>query len=114
DAVLGEEGASRAGTSGTRWVIDPLDGTVNYLYGHPSGWSVSIAVEDEDGSRVGVVHDPMRGETFTATRAGGAFLNGAAITLTTVSELASALIGTGFAYRAEARAAQATTVARLL
>ena len=60
DGLLGEEGAAREGTSGLRWVLDPLDGTVNYLYDLP-GWSVSVAVEDTDGALVAVVHAPTVG-----------------------------------------------------
>ena len=76
DGLLGEEGqAQRRGTSGLRWVVDPLDGTVNFLYGIPT-WCVSIACEDDAGSLVGVVHDPSRDETFVAVRGGGATCNG--------------------------------------
>ena len=75
DGFLGEEGASVEGTSGIRWVIDPLDGTVNYLYGLPA-WSVSIAAERTARRVVGVVAAPMRGETFQAVLGGGAYANG--------------------------------------
>src|SRR4051794_4164550 len=75
DGILGEEAGEEAGTSGIRWVVDPLDGTVNYLFGLPS-WAVSIACEDGDGLLAGVVHDPLAGETFTAARGTGAALNG--------------------------------------
>lgn len=71
DGLLGEEGAASAGTSGVRWVIDPLDGTVNYLYGLPT-WAVSIAAEQDGETVVGVVAIPMRGETYRAVRGGGA------------------------------------------
>ena len=77
DGMIGEEGAARDGTSGLRWVVDPLDGTTNYLYGLP-GWGVSIAAEDADGVVAGVVVDAVRGEVYTATRGGGAFRDGVA------------------------------------
>ncbi len=77
DAILGEEGGGTAGGSGLRWVIDPLDGTTNYLYGYPA-WAVSIAVQDDEGWMVGVVYDPTRDELFAAGRGAGATLNGAA------------------------------------
>ncbi len=69
DGVLGEEGGDRAGTSAVRWIVDPLDGTVNFLFGIPQ-WAVSIACEDETGMLVGVVYDPMRDELFSAERGG--------------------------------------------
>src|SRR3982751_6271208 len=69
DAIMGEEGADRPGTSGLRWVVDPLDGTVNFLFGIPQ-WCVSIAVEDEHGAVAGVVFDAMRDELWGATRDG--------------------------------------------
>ena len=72
---MGEEGDDRPGTSGLRWVVDPLDGTVNFLYGIPQ-WCVSIAVEDAGGGVAGVVYDAMRDETWTATRSGPPALNG--------------------------------------
>ena len=76
DGILGEEGAGSPGTSGIRWVIDPIDGTVNYLYGIPQ-WAVSIGVEDEAGTVVGVVFDPSKSELWQAVRGGGSVLNGA-------------------------------------
>ncbi|MGE3141171.1 MAG: inositol monophosphatase family protein, partial [Thermoleophilia bacterium] len=73
DGVLAEEGGGGEGASGITWVVDPLDGTTNYLWGLPQ-WCVSIAATDADGGLVGVVHDPSRGETFRAVRGGGAWL----------------------------------------
>ncbi|UWE11722.1 inositol monophosphatase family protein [Actinacidiphila bryophytorum] len=113
DGLLGEEGASRAGSSGVRWVIDPLDGTVNYLYGLPS-WSVSIAAELDGEVVVGVVEAPMRGETYQAVLGGGALVNGVQARRRPAPELAQALVGTGFGYVAERRAAQAEVVRTLL
>lgn len=74
DGVLGEEGASTEGSSGITWVIDPIDGTVNYLYGRPE-WSVSIAARQGDETLVGVVAAPLRGETYRAVLGQGAFVN---------------------------------------
>lgn len=113
DGVLSEEGGDAESTSGLTWVVDPLDGTVNYLFGIPA-WAVSIAIEDDSGGLAGVVHQPTTGETFTAIRGEGASLDGRAIQVSGRTEMAKALIGTGFAYDARARAIQAETVARLL
>ena len=113
DGFLGEEGSQADGASGRRWVVDPLDGTTNYLYRFPA-WVVSIALEDEDGGLVGVVHDPLRRETFTAIRGEGARLDGAAIAVSGAVRLDTALIGTGFGYAAERRIAQAKVVSQLL
>ncbi len=113
DGILSEEGAEGASASGLTWVVDPLDGTVNFLFGIPV-WSVSMAVEDDAGGLVGVVHNPNTGETFTAARGQGARMNGKTIHVSTRSELASALIGTGFAYDARARSAQAEIATRVL
>jgi myo-inositol-1(or 4)-monophosphatase len=113
DGLLGEEGSQADGASGRRWVVDPLDGTTNYLYRFPA-WVVSIALEDESGGLVGVVHDPLRRETFTAIRNGGAQLNGTPIAVSSVEQLDTALIGTGFGYAAERRIEQAVVVSQLL
>ena len=113
DAIMGEEGVDRPGTSGLQWVVDPLDGTVNFLYGIPQ-WCVSIAVEDADGGVAGVVFDPMRDETWTATRDGEAALNGAPVAAAEKGDLATALVATGFGYDARVREIQAGVIARLL
>ena len=113
DAVLGEEGTSASGTSGLRWIVDPLDGTVNYLYGLPN-FAVSIACEDGDGTVVGVVHEPLSGETFTAIRGGGAWRDGGALAVNRPESLARSLVATGFSYEAERRARQGELFARLL
>jgi myo-inositol-1(or 4)-monophosphatase len=106
DALQGEEGASERGRSGVRWLVDPLDGTVNYLWGIPQ-WSVSVAASDEEGPSLGVVYDPSRGETFTAVRGQGARLDGRPLVLGRGPSLEEALVGTGFSYRAAVRAEQA-------
>ncbi|MBO3681137.1 inositol monophosphatase family protein [Streptomyces sp. NEAU-YJ-81] len=106
DGVLGEEGANSEGSSGVRWVIDPLDGTVNYLYGLPS-WAVSIAAEKDGETVVGVVTAPMRGETFQAVLGRGARLNGEPVHCRPAAPLEESLIGTGFGYVRERRIGQA-------
>lgn len=113
DAIVGEEGAARESDSGLTWVIDPLDGTVNFLFGIPV-WCVSIAVEDHQGGLAGVVFDPNRRELFTATRGAGARLNGELLQVSRKTDLAHALVGTGFAYDARARVVQARIVSRVL
>jgi myo-inositol-1(or 4)-monophosphatase len=113
DGILSEEGASAEPTSGVRWVIDPIDGTTNYLYGHP-GYAISIAVEERGEPIVGVVADPIHRERFTAVRGGGARRNGEPIEVSTETEVASALVATGFGYEPEGRRAQAEAVARLI
>jgi myo-inositol-1(or 4)-monophosphatase len=113
DGVLGEEGGDRAGTSGVHWIVDPLDGTVNFLFDIPQ-WAVSIACEDAQGTLVGVVYDPLRNELFAAERGGVPTLDGHAIKASTKADMATALVGTGFGYDAEVRRAQAVIAARLL
>ncbi|WP_328438124.1 inositol monophosphatase [Streptomyces sp. NBC_00444] len=118
DGFLGEEGASVEGSSGIRWVIDPLDGTVNYLYGLPT-WAVSIAAEQNGERVVGVVAAPMRGETYHAIRGGGAWATGAwdgerKLTCRPAPPLDQALVSTGFNYVSEVRAHQADVVHKLI
>ncbi|MEU0955421.1 inositol monophosphatase family protein [Streptomyces niveus] len=113
DGFLGEEGASSAGSSGIRWVIDPLDGTVNYLYGLPT-WAVSIAAERDGVTLVGVVEAPMRRETFRAVLGGGAYLNDRPVCCRPAPSLEQALVSTGFNYVTTVRAHQASVAARLI
>ena len=115
DGLLAEEGASASGSGegGRRWIVDPLDGTVNFLYGH-AAWAVSIALEDAGGLAVGVVHDPARSETFSAARGGGCRLNGAPVRVSGASALDTALVATGFGYAAERRAEQAAQLVQIL
>jgi myo-inositol-1(or 4)-monophosphatase len=113
DGVLGEEGAREQTTSGLTWVIDPLDGTVNYLYGRPD-WCVSIAVEDEQGALAGVVHQPTIGITWSALRGAGATRDGEPLRRTGSRRLAEALVATGFSYLADRRAEQAEYLGRVL
>lgn len=113
DAILGEEGGQTDGSGELRWVIDPLDGTVNFLFGVPQ-FAVSIACEDRHGTVAGVVLDPVRDECFSATRTGEAQLNGDRISASGRDRLATALLATGFAYDAEDRARQADVMTRVL
>jgi myo-inositol-1(or 4)-monophosphatase len=113
DGVLGEEGTDRAGTSGVRWVLDPLDGTTNYLYGH-AGFAVSIGVQVDGRSIAGVVHDPLHGDVFTATLAGGASRNGRPIRVSEESALGHALVATGFSYVPSRRRRQAEVLEQVL
>ncbi|CAB4758979.1 MAG: inositol monophosphatase [Actinobacteria bacterium] len=113
DGIIGEEGAARTSTSGITWVIDPVDGTVNYFYGLP-GWNISIAAKDSNGTIVGVVHAPTIGSTWHASRGGGAFLNGVRIECNDPVELNRALISTGFAYDVKDRAHQLEIIDRLV
>ncbi|MFC5723635.1 inositol monophosphatase family protein [Streptomyces gamaensis] len=113
DGLLGEEGASTTGTTGVRWIIDPLDGTVNYLYGLPS-WAVSIAAELDGEAIVGVVAAPMRGETYRAVLGEGAFAGDRPLRCRPAPAMDAALIGTGFGYLASRRASQAEVLRALL
>ena len=113
DGLLGEEGADESSASGRRWVVDPLDGTTNYLYRFPA-WAVSVAVEDAEGGLAGVVYDPVADELFSAARGAGARLNGQPIRVSGAQRLDTSLIGTGFGYEPEVRAQQAEVVSRVL
>ena len=113
DGLLAEEGTSEPGESGRRWVFDPLDGTVSFLYGYPH-WCVSVALEDAEGTAVGVVYDPNRDELFAAERGAGATLAGRAISVGEAPPLAQALVATGFGYDPAWRAQQAEVVRGLL
>ncbi len=134
DGFLGEEGGrEQEGSSGLSWVVDPLDGTIDFLFGIPQ-WCVSVAVRDREGTVAGAVYDPNRDELFTATRDGPAQLGGPAGTFELGggaharspgseraaqaghdhADLASALVATGLAYDASVRAAQAIVLARLI
>jgi myo-inositol-1(or 4)-monophosphatase len=139
DGFVGEEGGSEEGSSGLHWVVDPLDGTVNFLFGIPQ-WCVSVAVRDGEGTVAGAVYDANRDELFTATRGGQATLlsaDGSLIELKAgavsasaahsaenrdaegagqapAAQLSTAMVATGLAYDATVRAAQALVLARLI
>lgn len=113
DAVLAEEGAGVAGTSGVRWLVDPIDGTTNFVYGHP-GFSVSIGVEVDNRPVAGVVVDPLLGDEFCAAHGQGATRNGRPVRVSSVSDPAAALVATGFAYDSERRRLQAEALVTIL
>lgn len=96
DSWLGEE-TGAAGASARRWVVDPLDGTTNFLRGI-GHWAVSVALEDGDALTLGVVHDPVRQETFAAQRGAGSTLNGQPISVANTDSLSPALFGTGIPF----------------
>jgi myo-inositol-1(or 4)-monophosphatase len=109
DAILGEEGDDIPGSTGLRWVVDPLDGTINYLFAIPQ-WCVSVACEGQ----VGAILDPLRDELFTVRVGGEALLNGEPLRGSRRDDLGTAMVATGFGYDAGVRAAQAAVVARVL
>lgn len=120
DGIVGEEDVAHIGTSGIDWVVDPIDGTVNFLYGIPA-WAVSIAVVegaaagDVGGTTLaGVVVNPVNGELFEASAGGGARLAGRELAVNANVPLASALIGTGFGYAPEWRREQAAVLLELM
>jgi myo-inositol-1(or 4)-monophosphatase len=114
DAILAEEGLDRPGSSGWRWIVDPLDGTVNYLYGRDE-WAVSIAARAPSGVTVAaVVLAPALGRMYTAAHGEGCWLDGERQAVRDCPDLASAIIGTGFSYDAATRAAQGAVLGGLL
>ena len=120
DGILGEEeGGSVSGTSGLHWIVDPIDGTVNFLYGIPH-YAVSIAVVEGDPDPLtwrglaGCVVNPAIGEVYTGSAGGGAFLGDHAIRVAPAVELSQALVGTGFAYDSAMRAVQGALATKLL
>jgi myo-inositol-1(or 4)-monophosphatase len=118
DAILGEEGGSRPGSSGVTWVIDPLDGTVNYLYGLPS-WAVSVGAVVDGRPVVGVVHAPALGKVWRGADGSGgtdplAEVGGTAVRASQCDSLDMALVATGFGYDPGVRAEQGRVVAGLL
>jgi myo-inositol-1(or 4)-monophosphatase len=114
DAVLGEEGADQAGSTGIRWLVDPIDGTVNFYYGVPQ-YAVSVAAEWQGKTVVGAVHNPVSGETFMAVRGAGAWLGSRPLTAAgRAASLDTAVIGTGFSYDAARRGGQGRVLAGVL
>jgi myo-inositol-1(or 4)-monophosphatase len=113
DGIIGEEGTTIASRSGVEWIIDPLDGTTNFVYGHP-GFSVSVAASVDGELAVGVVVDPMNDQVFTAWSGGGARRNGTPIRCSTRTEVAQALVATGFAYDPRSRGRQAEMLTSVL
>ena len=113
DGIIGEEGADRDSKSGISWIIDPIDGTVNYFYNLP-GWNISIAAKDGDGVIVGVVFAPTLNSLWHATRGGGAFLNNRRIHVSSPDSLQDSLIATGFSYDPAERIRQGEKIATLI
>jgi len=131
DGFLGEESGEQAGSSGLRWIVDPLDGTVNFLFGIPQ-WCVSVAVEDERGSLAGVIYDPVRGDVFCGVRGAPPTVEVRTrphpiyghpparpweiltLSASKCADLSKAMLATGLAYDARVRAAQAQVLARAI
>lgn len=113
DAILGEEGADRAGTSGYEWLIDPIDGTTNFVYDLPT-WCCSIAVAHHGRTVAGAVYVPALDELFVAAMGQGATLNGRSISPSDETELGRALVATGFSYDAGRRREHAAQIARII
>ena len=118
DGLLGEEGGERTGTTRVRWIVDPIDGTTNFVYGVPA-YAVSIAAEVHGRVRAGAVLNAATGELFTATLGGGAHLSAPGqapvpLRCSSPASLETSLVATGFGYRPEQRRAQGAVVARLL
>ena len=113
DTIVGEEGSDHVGSSGLEWHLDPIDGTTNYIYNLPA-WCTSVAVVDHNGPLAGAVFAPVNDELFSAALGEGATLNGLAIQCSSTDNISIALIGTGFSYIEERRAAQAIRVGQLL
>jgi myo-inositol-1(or 4)-monophosphatase len=113
DGLISEEGASATSQTGLTWVIDPLDGTVNYLYGSDN-WSVSVAVESSSGPIVGVIYEPVPGRTYHAVRSGGAFCDDVRLRVNDPVPVAQALLATGFSYLPERRGVSGALIAGLL
>ena len=113
DGLVAEEGSRAEADSGRRWVVDPLDGTINFLYGFPA-WGVSVALEDADGALAGVIHMPLHGETFRAVRGEGAFLGDRRLEVGPARPLGQSLVSTGFSYEPARRAEQADVIRTLL
>jgi myo-inositol-1(or 4)-monophosphatase len=117
DGLVAEEGSHVEAASGRRWVVDPLDGTINFLYGFPA-WAVSVALEDLHGVAVGVVHSPVHRETFCAARGDGAWVvaeeGRRPLRVRDCDALGRAMVATGFSYEPPKRALQAEVMRALL
>lgn len=112
EPVIGEEEGGSAAVEGLTWVVDPIDGTVNYLYGYPH-YAVSLAAQFDGVSVAGAVVEPVSGRVWTAARGHGSFLDGTRLSVSSATRLDLSLVGYGFAYRADRRRRQAETWAAL-
>lgn len=113
DGIHAEEGTNIVGTSGVDWIIDPIDGTTDFIYDHP-GYSVSIGAAVDGVDSIGVVADPFHHDVFSARLGGGAHRNGKPIMASAVDDLSLALVATGFSYSAAERRRQALVVAEVI
>jgi myo-inositol-1(or 4)-monophosphatase len=113
DGMIAEEGTAITGTSGVDWMVDPLDGTTNFVYGHP-GFSVSIAATVDGIPSIGVVADVLTGDLFAASLGGGATRNGSTVRCSEPSGLDRALVATGFSYEPDRRRRQAEILTEVL
>lgn len=112
-SIVGEEYDDRVGGNNISWIVDPIDGTVNFMYGLPVV-SISIAATHHGATIAGAVTDMLSGTTFSARAGGGARLQDQSLQVSEPASLATALIGTGFSYQADVRSEQADTLTRLL
>lgn len=113
DSIVGEEGASTTGSSGITWLIDPIDGTTNFLY-DLGGWAVSVAAHDAEGPLAAAVYAPTSGELFSAVRGGGATRNDVPIRCGHLDDLSTALVATGFSYSPQRRREQAARLTLMM
>jgi myo-inositol-1(or 4)-monophosphatase len=113
DGFIGEEGTTTTGTTSVQWLIDPIDGTTNYVYDFP-GYSVSIAARINGALAIGAVVDVAMGRTYQARRGHGAWCDDQPLSIRSAPPLSEALVGTGFGYKRERRAAQAQMLTVLL
>ena len=113
DSILGEEGTGVEGTSNIRWVVDPIDGTTDFVYGHP-GFSISIGVEVDSEPVAGVVLDPLLDDEFAAAVGHGTTRNGQPVRVSGATDLTAALVATGFSYDPARRGRQAEVLVGLL
>ena len=113
DEIVGEEGTAVTGSSGVKWIIDPIDGTTNFFYGLP-GFTISIGVAINEEIVAGVIIDPTSGEEFAAALNMGATCNGRETRVSSVSNLSHALVATGFSYLAEKRFSQGKVLTEVL
>jgi myo-inositol-1(or 4)-monophosphatase len=113
DGILGEEGTNDLSKTGITWIIDPLDGTTNFVYSIPM-YSVSVGVTMDGAPIAGAVYNPILDELYSASTGGGAFLNGIRLRSNTVRQLETALVATGFSYESATRGRQGEITAQLI